>query len=110
MADTAIWSGISRRNYTYTVHDINWVPNADQDGNYIFARQINGIWYAVYVGQGDLRERYHAALREGCVTRKGATHYHEHLNSSGPSRRLEETDVIDGNPECKGPRGCNGQG
>ena len=108
MADTTKWYGSSGTSYTYTVHDKSWRPAANQEGNYIFAKKIQGIWHAVYIGQGDLQKRYDAALREGCVTDKGATHYHEHLNNSQTSRKSEETDIIDGNPECKWPKGCNG--
>ena len=59
-----------------------WRPSSGQHGNYIFAKAVNSVWQPVYIGQGDLQARYNAALREGCVTSKGATHYHEHLNSN----------------------------
>ena len=108
MADTHDWPGASGQTYTYYIHDLNWVPKADQDGNYIFARQEGGVSYAVYVGQGDLKSRRQAALDEGCVTRKGATHYHCHNNSDRNARLAEESDIIEGNPETKAPKGCNG--
>ena len=104
----ALWTGNSGAQYEYTVHELPWQPPA-YTGNYIFAKQVNGIWHAVYIGQGDLQDRYAAAMREGCVTEKGATHYHEHLNYDETARWGEERDLITGNPECKQPNGCNGR-
>ena len=109
MADTFDWSGASGQQYTYGIHDLEWVPAADQDGNYIFAKNVNDGWHAVYVGEGDLQSRRAAAFDEGCAKRKGATHFHCHLNGNQNSRLTEETDIIAGNPETMTPVGCNGQ-
>ena len=108
MNDTVNWRGSSGVEYKYTVHELPWRPDEGQIGNYIFAKKLGSFWNAVYVGQGDLRERYDAALDEGCVTSKSATHYHGHLNSNSVNRRNEERDIIAGNSECKWPKGCNG--
>lgn len=106
--DSVDWPGQSGKTYRYDVHEVGWRPNSGQDGNYIFAKVVGGVWNAVYVGQGDLQTRYDAAINEGCVTNKGATHYHVHLNADKGTRQAEETDVINGNPECNWPVGCNG--
>ena len=106
------WKGESGKRYIYRTFEMPHKPPEDTKGNYIFAEQLgNGTWFAIYVGQGDLRDRYNAALREGCVTEKGATHYHYHTNnqSSVVKRLREENDIIEGNPECESPLGCNGQ-
>ena len=111
MFDTADWRGQSGKTYSYQVHDLNQRPTADEEGNYIFAKCVDYVdyaWKAVYVGQGNLQDRYDAAIKEGCVTRKGATHYHSHPNSNTDSRQEEEQDIIKGNPECQWPDGCNG--
>ena len=109
MSDQHDWTGASGKSYGYAVHELPWRPETNQDGNYIFAKKVGGIWLAVYIGQRDLQRRYDDALDEGCVTDKGATHYHEHLQSSRQARLDEEQDLIDGNPECKEERGgCNG--
>ena len=108
MSNKVNWRGSSNAEYEYTVYELPWPPKEGQDGNYIFAKKSGGNSYAVYVGQGDLRERYDAALHEGCVTKKSATHYHCHLNSNSVKRRNEERDIIAGNSECKWPKGCNG--
>ena len=106
--DVVDWIGQSGETYRYHVHNFDWRPSSDQNGNYIFAKVVKGVWNAVYVGQGDLRDRYDDAINEGCVTRKGATHYHVHLNVNEDARRVEETDIINGNLECRWPVGCNG--
>lgn len=108
MSEAVDWPGASGSSYTYHVHQLPWRPSAEQDGNYIFAKFVSGVWYAVYIGEGDLQSRYDAALREGCVKEKGATHYLSHLNSTKSARRKEEDDLITGNPECNWPTGCNG--
>ncbi len=61
MADKIDWAGASGSKYTYSIHDLNWVPSAGQDGNYIFAKQVSNGWHAVYVGQGDLQDRRQAS-------------------------------------------------
>ena len=108
MNNTINWYGSSRAEYEYTVHELPCRPKEGQDGNYIFAKESGSFWKAVYVGQGDLQQRYDAALHEKCVTSKSATHYHFHLNSDSVKRRNEERDIIAGNSECKWPTGCNG--
>ena len=107
MAEKLSWRGASGKQYEYTRHNLEWVPAANQDGNYIFAKYSGNTYYAVYVGQGDLQDRRKAALDEGCVQTKGATQFHCHLNSSKDARLAEERDVLEGNPEAYVPSGCN---
>ena len=107
MTESALWLGASGHEYKYFVHDLDFEPDENQDGNYVFAESTVDGWRAVYVGQGDLKDRKAAALNEGCVTRKGATHFHCHLNGSQPDRLKEEGDVLNGNPEAFEPNGCN---
>ncbi len=111
MADTVEyveWHGTSGRSYEYHIYDISFDPESNQDGNYIFAKQIPNGWEAVYVGEGDLKDRKDAARGgESCVDRKGATHFHCHLNANAGDRKTEEADVLDGNPEAYAPTGCN---
>ncbi len=101
------WRGGSGQQYTYSVYDLDFVPAADQDGNYVFAKEIQNGWEAVYIGQGDMKTRRAAHLNEGCVTRNGATHFHGHLNRTESAGLAEESDMLDGNPEAYEPTGCN---
>ena len=109
MADKATWTGASGKKYEYHVWDISTRPNKErEEGNYIFAKVANAYWVPVYIGEGKLQQRYDAALDEGCVTDKHATHYHVHLESNQGTRKSEERDLIEGNSQCKWPNGCNG--
>ena len=101
------WPGGSGQQYTYSVYDLDWVPSANQDGNYVFARPAGAGWEAVYIGQGDLQTRSAAHLDEGCVTDKGSTSFQCHLNSTESARLAEEADMLDGNPVAYEPTGCN---
>ena len=101
------WPGRSGQQYTYSIHDLDWVPSAKQDGNYVFAKAVGAGWEAVYIGEGDLQTRRAAHLDKGCVTDKGSTHFHCHLNSSQSARLAEEADMLGGNLEAYEPVGCN---
>ncbi len=107
MADKATWAGASGTKYDYFVYDLDWSPNPDQDGNYIFARIDNGFWKAVYIGEGDIAARKADHLNNGCVTLKGASHFLCHLNSDGVARRYEEGDLLASHQEAYAPTGCN---
>lgn len=109
MADTqtCVWSGASGKTYTYYVHDINFDPKPDQDGNYIFAKIVDSKWSPVYIGEGDLKDRKEAHLNDGCVTEKGATHFHCHMNDDKEARRAEESDLLGNYPQAYKPTGCN---
>ena len=101
------WRGKSGAFYRYAVHELPYRPDPDSDGNYIFARFENGHWQAVYIGQGDLRDRYDGAFNDGCVTERGATHWHAHPQPDSALRKAEEADLIAGNIQCWAPNGCN---
>lgn len=66
-----------------------------QDGNYIFAKIVDGNWRPIYIGEGDLGKRisqnHHKAE---CITSKGATHVHMHLNPVEKDRLKEEQDLL----------------
>ena len=107
MADKCDWPGKSDRKYIYYVHDLTFSPSSDQDGNYIFAKLVSGAWQPVYIGEGDLRDRKAAHIANGCVTRKGATHFHCHRNSAKEEQQAEESDLLTNFPQALEPTGCN---
>ena len=107
MADTVDWPGASGKKYSYYVHEITWTPNENQDGNYLFAKIENNVWVPVYFGEGDLQDRKADHLANGCVTRKGATHFHCHLNGNSFARGSEESDLLANYPKAYAPTGCN---
>lgn len=102
-----IWKGKSGQNYEFGVFDINFVFNPNQVGNYIFAKRTLLQWEAVYIGEGDIKERTESHKRDGCVIRKGATHIHAHLNNNEKFRKSEEYDLLAQNTEAYAPIGCN---
>ena len=104
---TVKWNGTKGREYPYTVYSIDVNFKADQQGNYIFCREMsNGGWEAVYIGEGLLNERISEHRKTGCVTRKGATHIHAHLNTKEKAFN-EETDLLLVHAKAYEPKGCN---
>jgi hypothetical protein len=102
-----IWTGKSGKKYTFTVYSKGTTFN-EVDGNYIFAKNKTTSWEAVYIGEGDLKTRTQDKEHLKCAENKGFTHYHVHKNSDEKLRKAEETDLIEGNPECLFENGgCN---
>lgn len=93
---TATWYGASLKPYTYTVYPIHGTTWYDVPGNYIFAKMVNGGWYAIYVGEtGSMRDRHANHDKSDCCMRNGATHIHAHVsNASDVIRRAEESDIL----------------
>jgi len=87
------WKGRSGNTYDFTVFTIDVTFNPNENGNYIFAKKTQTGYDAVYIGEGDIKDRTEAHKREGCVIRKGATHIHAHLNNSEIARKNEEEDL-----------------
>ena len=105
--ETVKWQGGSGNQYSFTIFpiEINFKP--DQDGNYIFAKQTQLGWDAVYIGEGDLQIRVHDKEHRNCAIKKGATHIHAHLNKYEKNRKEEEADLLSYNTEAYQPTGCN---
>jgi hypothetical protein len=100
------WSGCFQR-YNFEKYPIN-TSFADVDGNYIFAKEVNPSYYeAIYIGEGNLKDRIVAHIKDGCVTKKGATHIFAHTNSNANNRKSEEEDLLCFNTEAYAPKGCN---
>lgn len=101
------WTGKSNRNYLFTIYTKDTVFN-EIDSNYIFAKKTSAGWNAVYIGEGNLKTRTQDEEHLRCATQKGFTHYHVHVNKNESARKSEETDLIQGNPECLFENGgCN---
>jgi len=102
------WIGTSDERYTYYVWELPASFNANQDGNYIYAKiSENDRWVPIYIGQGDLKDRtenHHQAL---CIARKWATHIHVHLTPDEDDRINEERDLLGNYTNAYQPTGCN---
>ena len=111
MADrqTAVWNGASGKHYTYWVYMLPTALNTSQNGNYIYTKVVNNVWVAMYIGQGDLRDRTNIDNhhQRRCLKSKGATHVLAHLNVREADRNAEETDLLAGHPSAYQPTGCN---
>lgn len=107
MSTVQEWIGGSGNTYDYTVYPINTEFEPNRNGNYIFCKLTRGVWQAVYIGQGDLKQRTGSHIEHGCVLRQGATHIHVHLNGIENDRLSEEHDLLLGNDEAYMPTGCN---
>jgi hypothetical protein len=109
MANTCIWTGVSGAQYTYFVHELPTAPfDPNQAGNYVFAKLANNFYSPIYIGEGDLHDRISADHHQAqCITEKGATHVHEHLNPLEANRKSEESDLLAAYPQTYVPTGCN---
>jgi hypothetical protein len=108
MAETCVWVGVSGTLYTYYYHPLPTGFTPNQDGNYIYAKVVNGRWQPIYIGEGDLSARcgdQHHQARS--IASKGATYFHEHLNAYAANRRAEESDLLANYPQAYTPIGCN---
>ena len=84
------WKGASGTRYGYWIYALDR-PMQGAAGNYIYAKRVNGLWRAVYVGECESLE----ALSDGperaaCIERYGATHLHTHTTPAGEQKRLAE--------------------
>jgi len=105
---TCQWSGASGAQYTYYIWELPASFNKDQDGNYIYAKKnAEGKWVPIYIGQGDLKDRTEDHHQAACISRKGATHIHVHLNASEEDRLAEERDLLAHYTNAYQPAGCN---
>lgn len=105
---TCTWTGTSGTDYIYHVHPRGTSVTVGQDGNYVYAKIVDGKWTPIYFGEGDLSNRagknHH---RSSCIDSKGATHVHMHLNSDEKKRKAEETDLLARYKNALVPHGCN---
>jgi hypothetical protein len=106
---TCEWIGASETRYTYYIFPLPALIGSRQIGNYSYAH-INGPFqgWPLYIGEGDLADRASGSHHHAkCIKRKGATHFHCHLNSSPEERRAEERDLLANHQNAYQPGGCN---
>jgi hypothetical protein len=96
------WKGASGTRYGYWIYTFDRsMQNAA--GNYIYAKKVNGLWQAVFVGEcEDLAAIATDGALAECVKRNGATHIHTHTTPAGTEKRLAEAaDLREGlKPPC----------
>ncbi len=107
MANTHKWSGGSDRRYEFEIYPFDYDPPEDLEGVYIFAKKVDGVWNAVYIGQGKIKDRLEEHREDGCVSDKGSTHVHTREVADKQERLDTEGDLLEGNQEAYAPTGCN---
>ncbi|MGB8266696.1 MAG: hypothetical protein WCE44_10265 [Candidatus Velthaea sp.] len=84
------WKGASGARYGYWIYPLER-PMQSAPGNYIYARQVNGRWRAVYVGEcEDLAGIILDETAAAAIERDGATHIHTHTTPGGAQKRIDE--------------------
>ena len=106
------WTGESGKKYDFGIWTLAEAETLDpgQKGNYIYTfLTVDRLWCPVYIGQGDLAERADLDKHQQgwCITRKGATHFHCHLEARKQDRRDEEVDLLGRFTNAYVPDGCN---
>jgi hypothetical protein len=110
MANSKVaWPTTNGNSLEFTEYPININFGVGQFGNYIFSKfnSSNNTWLAIYIGEGDLKDRIADHINKGCITKKGATHIFIRLNTDEKGRFDDETRLLVGNPEAYEPNGCN---
>jgi hypothetical protein len=102
------WTGASGASYKFYIWELPVNFNEGQNGNYIYSkRNAAGRWVPIYIGQGDLKDRSENHHKSSCISSKGATHIHVHLNSTENDRLTEEQDLLAFYKNAYTPLGCN---
>jgi len=105
---TCVWTGASGKTYTYYIWNLPTSFKENQDGNYIYSKKNSeGKWVPIYIGQGDLKDRTENHHQAACISEKGATHIHVHLNAKEQDRLNEEEDLLANHSNAYKPTGCN---
>jgi len=94
--DFVVWEGASKKTYGYWVHNIPAKVPEGTEGNYIYAKVVNGCFMPVCIGHGDLGkladpEKHH---QNSHIKRAGATHVHIRENHKEEDRIKEEQDLM----------------
>lgn len=105
---TIKWKGASGTFYTYFIYELPITFTDNQDGNYIYAKLVDNNWRPIYIGEGDLGRRIRPTHHKAaCISSKGATHVHVHLNANETERISEENDLLENYTQVFSPLGCN---
>ncbi|MGE3247789.1 MAG: hypothetical protein AB7F96_13250 [Beijerinckiaceae bacterium] len=102
-----VWTGASGIRYQFENYALGTARFFEKPGVYVFSRQFNGLFYAVYVGETDnfarrLSNELAAHHAWDSIARAGATHISAMVVVGGLAERLKiETDLRHGlNPPC----------
>lgn len=102
------WTGKSGAKYEFETYSLDAKFNEKVEGNYIFAKpNADGRIYAVYIGEGNLKDRIDFRIREGKVQEKGCDRVCVMVNANEKNRKFTEEDLLASNTNAYEPIGCN---
>lgn len=109
---TFIWIGASGKAYEMNAWSLDVSITPGICGNYIFGemyRNEDGRLKikAIYIGEGNLKDRIDFRINEGRVQRKGCNCFCAMVNENEESRKAIEEDLLAANPDSYEPIGCN---
>ena len=109
MPKGVVWKGKSGEQYGFAVFPLPIRTNfSHKEGNYIFTKDEDGAWRAIYIGQGDLDDHITEGQDDECIKSKGATHVCMIIEPGGvDERRAMEKDLLAEHIEAYAPIGCN---
>lgn len=104
----SIWTGKSGEKYEFEMYSLDTVFKEEIEGNYIFAKPgNNGRIYAVYIGEGILKDRIEFRIDEARVQEKGCDRVCVMVNADKENRKYIEEDLLASNTDAYEPIGCN---
>lgn len=107
-----IWVGASGKRYTMEAFSLETEVRPEINGNYIFGelyKNSDGTpkIRAIYIGEGNLRDRIRYRIEEGRVQKKGCNCFCAMINEDEQSRKAIESDLLAANENAYEPIGCN---
>ena len=102
------WTGKSGKKYEFETYSLDTEFNPGIEGNYIFAKPGGDEKiYAVYIGEGILKDRIEFRIDEEKVQPKGCDRVCVMVNPNAKSRKFIEEDLLASNINSYEPIGCN---
>ncbi len=105
--EDSTWIVSNNKSYTFKDYSIDHVFDDKLVGNYIFAKRYNNRLKAIYIGEGEIKNRVSYRINDGCVIRKGADVICVMENYNESSRKQIESDLLATNIDSYSPTGCN---
>ena len=105
--EATAWVGASEFAYVFHIYARGeQIPS--RPGVFIYAKQDGqGVWYPVYMGQGDLSVCCDEPALLARIDEKNATHIHMRLCSAPEDRAEELADLLKRYQNSFVPYGCN---
>lgn len=84
------WKGASGARYSYWIYPLDRAMQ-NAPGNFIYAKRVNGLWRAVFIGEcEDIGAISLDETEVAFIKSNGATHIHTHTTPAGLQKRQAE--------------------